>query len=131
MKLSYLPLFSIPLSVCFGSLAVLAAPLPLRVGQCSNTTVKWVGTRLEDANHQPIPDSGSSIRFSNGGYQVSYDTLDAIAKSRPGDQVKLCLMSIPSPCPPGDNRGKIYQTLNLRTGKSWTLPDSQHFCGGA
>lgn len=40
-------------------------------------------------------------------------------------------MSLPQHCPPGDNRGKIYTTTNMRTVKSWTLPDSEHRCGGA
>ena len=31
----------------------------------------------------------------------------------------------------GDQRGRIYQARNLRTGGTWTLPDSQHSCGGA
>jgi hypothetical protein len=121
---------------CFGLLISpfpgVAAPLPTKIGQCSNTTVKSVGTRLEDGQtHQPILDSGSAITFTNGGYQVSYDTVAAIQKSHPKDRVQLCLKSVPHPCPPKDNRGKVYQTLNLRTGQSWTLPDSEHSCGGA
>ena len=55
----------------------------------------------------------------------------AIARSRPGDPIRLCLVSIPKHCPPGDDRGRFYKATNLRTGKSWTLPDSEHMCGGA
>jgi hypothetical protein len=51
--------------------------------------------------------------------------------SKPRDPVKLCLISIPKNCPPGDNRGKVYTATNLRTKKTFTLPDSQHSCGGA
>ena len=61
----------------------------------------------------------------------SYDTVAAIIKSRPGDPVKMCLVSIPRGCPPGDNRGRMYKTTNLRTHGVWTLPDAEHRCGGA
>jgi hypothetical protein len=103
-----------------------AAPLPKRVGQCSETTVKSVDYRLEGA-----PDSGSAISYVNGGYQVSYDTIPAIRRSRRGDRVRLCLIELPTDCPKGDDRGKIYRATNLRTGQSWEAPDSQHSCGGA
>jgi hypothetical protein len=45
--------------------------------------------------------------------------------------VRICLVSLPQNCPPGDTRGRIYKTTNLRTRQSWTLPDSEHSCGGA
>ena len=64
-------------------------------------------------------------------HQVSYDEVPDIARSRPGDPIRLCLVSIPKHCPPGDDRGRFYKATNLRTGKSWTLPDSEHMCGGA
>ena len=100
--------------------------MPDQVGQCRITSVKKIDTRLEGT-----PGSGSAIEFTNGGYQVSYDTVPAIEKSLPGDQVKFCLVSIPANCPAGDARGREYKTENLRTGESWTLPDSEHECGGA
>jgi len=103
-----------------------AQGLPTRVGQCSTTRVKQVTTRLENT-----PGSGSAIEFVNGGSQVSYDQVAAVDRSRPGDPVRMCLVSIPKHCPPGDDRGRIYKTTNLRTRGSWSLPDSQHMCGGA
>lgn len=110
----------------------LAAGLPIRVGQCAATTVKRVETRLVDGStNQPMPGSGSAITFANGGYQVSYDTIAAITASRAGDPVRLCLVSIPEGCPPGDARGRQYKATNLRTKASWTLPDAEHSCGGA
>jgi len=112
--------------------AASAAPLPKHVGQCALTKVKSVETRLEDGDtHEPVEGSGSAVSFVNGGYQVSYDTVAAVEHSRAGDRVKLCLVSIPHPCPPGDNRGRQYRTTNLRTHKSWLLPDAEHMCGGA
>ncbi len=62
---------------------------------------------------------------------MSYDKVQEIIRSRVGDPVLMCLVEIPQDCPPGDDRGKIYTTTNLRTQESWTLPDSQHSCGGA
>ena len=102
-----------------------AEELPTEVGACSETTIKDIGYRLGD------PDSGSAISYANGGVQVSYDTIPEIHRSRVGDPVKLCLVSIPEDCPPGDDRGKVYSASNLRTGESWEAPDSQHSCGGA
>jgi hypothetical protein len=109
----------------------LADPLPTQIGQCSRSTISTIGTRLEGEAGAPVPDSGSAIGFANGGGQVSYETVLPIARSRLGDPVSICLVSIPRGCPPGDNRGRIYQTTNLRTRQSWRLPDSQHSCGGA
>lgn len=112
--------------------AALAAGMPTHVGQCSTTTVTKVETRLaEGASDKPMPGSGSAIEFANGGYQVSYDQLAAVDRSRPGDPVRICLVSLPENCPPGDNRGRMYKTTNLRTRGAWTLPDSEHSCGGA
>lgn len=112
--------------------AALADPLPTQVGQCTSTTIKDVTTRLQDgATNKPIPGSGSAVDFANGGYQVSYDTIAAITQSRAGDPVTMCLVSIPKGCPPGDRRGLTYKTTNLRTHGFWTLPDSEHMCGGA
>jgi hypothetical protein len=102
-----------------------ADALPTEVGACSETTIEDIGYRLGD------PDSGSAISYANGGSQVSYDTIPEIHRSRVGDPVKLCLVSLPEDCPPGDDRGKVYSASNLRTGESWEAPDSQHSCGGA
>jgi hypothetical protein len=107
-----------------------AGALPTRVGACVATTIESVETRLVDGS-TPVPDSGSAVRFANGGYQVSYETVPAIEESRKGDRVRMCFISTPLNCPPGDNRGKVYYTTNLRTKKSWKLPDSEHSCGGA
>jgi hypothetical protein len=106
--------------------AATAANLPRRVGQCVETRVKEVATRLENT-----PGSGSAIDFENGGYGVSYEQVPAVDNSRAGDPVTLCLVSIPKGCPPGDNRGRRYRATNKRTGQSWTLPDAEHMCGGA
>ena len=121
-----------PVAILLTAGLAAADPLPTQVGQCTNTAIKDVTTRLQDgATNRPIPGSGSAVDFANGGYQVSYDTIAAIDQSRPGDPVTMCLVSIPKGCPPGDKRGITYKTTNLRTHGVWTLPDSEHMCGGA
>lgn len=105
---------------------------PMRVGTCALTRVKLVGTRLGDGStNRPVRGSGSAVEFRNGLSQVSYEQIPAVDHSRPGDPVYVCLMKLPHNCPPGDNRGKLYTTTNLRTAESWTLPDAEHMCGGA
>lgn len=114
-----------------------AAPLPRRLGACSPTFIREILYRLSaaDANgvQIPIAGSGSAVSYTNGGYQVSYDMVPAIHSSREGDPVELCLSFVPdcSGAPRGDGRGRVYRGRNLRTGGTWTLPDSQHSCGGA
>jgi hypothetical protein len=108
------------------SCAAAEAANATRIGQCVETRVKEVGTRLENT-----PGSGSSITFTNGGGQVSYEQVPEVDRSRPGDRVSMCLVSVPEDCPPGDDRGRTYKTTNKRTGQSWTLPDAEHMCGGA
>lgn len=127
-------LFTLPILSTFLAIPVYAAPptdLPDQIGTCVFTHVKSVETRLQEAGGKPIPDSGSAINFVNGGYQVSYDQIPEVDSSQVGDRVMMCLAFVPSNCPVGDDRGKIYTTTNFRTGRSWTLPDSEHDCGGA
>jgi len=108
------------------------APPRLAVGTCVRTTIREVSQRLEDGTtHRPMPGSGSAVEFANGLYQVSYDQVPEVNRSRRGDPVFVCLMRLPQHCPPGDVRGKLYTTTNLRTEESWTLPDAEHGCGGA
>jgi hypothetical protein len=114
---------ALSLTVC---LTAQAADLPKKVGDCVNTTIKSVGTRLDG-----VPDSGSAVSFANGGYQVGYDRVPAIEQSKRGDPVSMCLVSVPQNCPKGDDRGRTYRTTNQRTHQSWTLADSSHSCGGA
>jgi hypothetical protein len=123
----FIAILSIPLSALAQT-----GEVPRRVGECANTTIKSVETRLSDfETKQPIPGSGSAVTFENGEYQVSYDTVPAIEQSKVGDPIRMCLVSVPSNCPKGDYRGREYRTTNLRTRQSWTLTNSQHMCGGA
>jgi hypothetical protein len=109
-----------------------AQGLPTREGTCVYTRIAQLQHRLQSGENGPfVPDSGSAVRFDNGGYQVSYEELDTVRHSRKGDPVLMCLIRIPKGCPPGDARGRIYTTTNLRTMESWTMSDSEHGCGGA
>jgi uncharacterized protein YecT (DUF1311 family) len=103
-----------------------SAALPRSVGVCSLTTVSRVGTRLDQT-----PGSGSDIMEANGAGQVSYDQMPAADVSRRGDPALVCLVGLPSDCPPGDDRGKTYAVANLRTLGAWSSADSEHMCGGA
>ena len=108
------------------------AQRPARVGTCALTRISNVTQRLEDGvTRRVIPDSGSAVSFANGLYQVSYDQVAAVNRSQRGDPVYICLMKLPENCPPGDDRGRLYTTTNLRSEESWTLPDAEHGCGGA
>ena len=104
----------------------LSPALPTYVGACSLTTITQVATRLDG-----IAGSGSDVREANGAAEVSYDQIPASDASRRGDPALVCLVSLPSNCPPGDDRGKTYAVANLRTLGAWSAPDSEHMCGGA
>lgn len=101
--------------------------LPKAPGQCISTQVARVAPRLNGGDYE----SGTSVTFTNGGYQVSYDREPALIGSNPGDRVVMCLTAIPQNCPVGDDRGRSYMVTNLRTRQTWSLGDSQHICGGA
>lgn len=109
-----------------------AKGVPKNTGQCVTTRITWTGNRFfnEDPSLRGYR-IGSAVIFANGGFQVSYETVPEIEESKVNDQVRMCLVSIPKNCPKGDDRGREYFTTNLRTKKSWRLPDSQHYCGGA
>jgi uncharacterized protein len=109
------------------------AALPKQVGECVVTSIAKIGDRFGAPIGATARENqmGSAVGYANGGYQVSYDWVAALAHSRVGDRVRMCLVSIPQDCPPGDDRGRYYKTTNLRNRESWELPDAQHMCGGA
>jgi len=110
----------------------LAEGMPKHTGDCLETKISNISNRLLDGTTgKPIAGSGSAVEFANGGLQISYDQVPEVDKSQRGDPVKICLVSIPKNCPKGDKRGRVYKTNNLRSKDSWTLPDSEHSCGGA
>jgi hypothetical protein len=76
-----------------------AGDLPKRQGDCADTAIKSIGTRLEG-----VPDSGGAVSFENGGDQVGYDRVPAIEQSKNGDPVRMGLVALPRNCPKGDDR---------------------------
>jgi hypothetical protein len=121
---------------CLAALTVanpaMSASMPDRLDACTRSTIAKLEHRLQGGNGgQFVPDSGSAVRFANGGYQVSYSEIEAVHNSKVGDPVLICLVLLPSDCPRGDTRGKVFTTTNLRTLESWTMPDAEHSCGGA
>ncbi|MFD0985901.1 lysozyme inhibitor LprI family protein [Methyloligella solikamskensis] len=114
--------------------AKLTKGMPGKVGRCTKSKIASITTRFGEELVEPedeLDSSGSAVTYANGGYQVSYDYIPELAASEIGDEVLICLVSLPEDCPPGDDRGKYYSTTNVRTGGAWSLPDSQHMCGGA
>lgn len=105
--------------------------LPTKILSCGGTVITDIGARLEGDNDFK---TGAHVEFKNKGITIAYQedpSLPAIRNSKVGDHALMCLVFIPKNCPPGDDRGRIYTVTNLRTLESWTLPDSQHSCGGA
>jgi hypothetical protein len=96
------------------------------VGQCFATKVHDTGFRLEG-----IPDSGTAVTFEDGHSMVDYSVSRTASRWRPGDPVKLCVVSLPTDCPKDDNRGVRYKATNIRAKNAWTAADSEHECGGA
>lgn len=107
-------------------------PLPSSIGRCGFTHIKTLTARLgDDPLATASPEAGSAATFTNGGAAVSYDREPGLAGSRVGDPVVMCLISIPRDCPQGDLRGRVYYGVDLAGKGTWSLPDSQHLCGGA
>ena len=89
-----------------------------------NAPCRW----LQQSADSRIRQRGAFCKWRLSGFLRH---VAAIEQSKKGDPVRMCLVSIPHPCPKGDDRGRVYKTTNLRTHKSWSLPDSEHMCGGA
>jgi uncharacterized protein len=104
---------------------------PATIGACAMTHIAGRGSRFSETIPDEDNGEGSRVGYVNGVSLVSYDHEAAIVDSRLGDQVVTCLISTPRDCPAGDDRGKGYITLNLRTKGVWNFGDSQHMCGGA
>ncbi len=96
-----------------------------KLGACFLTRVKAVTTRLVD-----VPGSGTSILYDDGHAQVSYDRVAPAERSRRGDPVRLCAVSVPQGCPAKDFRGVVYRATDLAARRTWLMPNAEHQCGG-
>ncbi len=114
---------------------VMEPHLPKTVGHCTRTKIASITGRFGEVLKAPKPGgdegSGTAVAYANDAHQVSYSYEEQVALSHIGDEVLLCLSSIPRNCPPGDDRGRVYSATNIKSGGSWIMPDSQHSCGGA
>jgi hypothetical protein len=99
-----------------------------RLGSCYVSHITAVEGRLVGV---PAEESGSQVEFRNGVFQVSYDLVPPVVRSRVGDKVTMCVVELSKDCPRGDFRGVVYRTHNWRTKENWTLPNAEHNCGGA
>jgi hypothetical protein len=94
-----------------------AESMPTREGACAWTKISRLEHRLQDGtNGKFIGDSGSAVVFANGAYQVSYEELIAIHKSKAGDRVLMCLVHIPRDCPAGDARALLHHYQHAHAG---------------
>lgn len=106
--------------------------MPRKVGECFETTITSITDRYgEDLAPRPKKgtDPGTIVRFSNSGVQVSMRRENSIVHSQVFDKVNMCLVEVPKECP-GDLRGRVYKTTNLRTKESWSLANDITNCGG-
>ena len=106
--------------------AVAKDPAPTVPGQCVATTITKLNHRFEDD-----PGSGSFVEYATGTIGVEYDEIPEVGRAKVGDKVELCLVSLPEDCPAGDERGKFYAAVDLRTQELWQMYDAEHLCGGA
>jgi hypothetical protein len=106
--------------------------MPRKVGECFETTITSITDRYGDDIAERAKkgvDPGTIVRFSNSGVQVSMRREKSIVRSQVFDKVNLCLVEVPKECP-GDLRGRVYRTTNLRTKESWSLANDVKNCGG-
>jgi len=99
-----------------------------KVGECYLTRITWIGSRFGD---NPSNDAGTQVGYDIGLDLVDYSYVAAVARSRVGDQVRVCVHDLPQDCPGYDLRGIEYKSRNLRTDERWIMSDSQHMCRGA
>lgn len=116
--------------------------IPVRIGDCVTTQIEDKSTRFSGAT--PGDTGGEMyVSFTNsvGLYLTNIPHLPAnanpdayMARTRDfalGDTIRLCLVSLPEDCPPGDDRGKGYSVTNLKNQLSFIGIDAWHSCGGA
>ena len=86
-------------------------------------------TRVADIAAEPGSTSPAAIRYRDGVIQAFDSDMLGHVETRPGDPIKLCLVSFTRDCGDDDPLpGRTYATGNLRTGAAWTLPDVRSSC---
>lgn len=118
-------------------------PLPKKVGKCVDSTISDKYTRFENVDAGEDGGGEVSVAFENE-LALFIQTISNFPKTANpdkymfttndfalGDKVKLCLKELPTDCPKGDDRGKVYTVTNYKNNKSFVGIDSWHLCGGA
>lgn len=100
-----------------------------KVGTCYSARITSLWTH--SGGHRRYPYAGTQVEFDIGLTQVEYSYVGAVARSRVGDAVRVCVHDLPEDCPGYDLRGIGYRATNLRTDERWVMGDSQHVCRGA
>ncbi len=95
----------------------LAQRVPEKIGECVRTHIQEVKTRFGEPIDYSNEESGTTISNENGSFQISYDRA-GLFEIAAGQDVVICLMSIPQDCPEGDGRGRTYYTFNLATARN-------------
>jgi hypothetical protein len=114
--------------------------LPTQIGDCVETEIVDKFFRLWAPDDPDMPQEEYGIgkevvlKLPNNFFLYT-DLIGDRALASPdyaaGNPVQLCLLSIPTDCPPGDDRGKEYSLLDRKTGYQAVHIDSWHLCGGA
>ena len=99
--------------------------------KCTWTRVTDVGSRFADTPPLPDGSNGISVSFKSGLSLISYSSHPAIAATKVGSRVQVCLVQEMRGCPPGDDRGKTYRVYDPLQGIAWSMGEDLHICGGA
>src|SRR4051794_6056195 len=77
--------------------------VPHRVGHCDVTRITAISGRLDPSR---FDSSGWTVSFADGLHVVSGLAVPGgVRLARVGDAARVCLVSIPHPCPARDERG--------------------------
>lgn len=117
-----------------------APQLPTPIAECIETEIAGKFFRLWDLNDPEMPVEEDAIgkeivlKLPDGMFLYTEHIGDRFLASdnfAVGNPVQLCLVSLPTDCTPGDDRGKEYSLLDRRTGFGGVYVDAWHVCGGA
>jgi uncharacterized protein YecT (DUF1311 family) len=116
--------------------------LPAKLNACAEMTLVNKLTRFEGA--KPGDAGGEVFVEVNSGIGFFIEAIAGLPKGedpdkymfhtqdfKEGDPLTVCLIKIPTGCPPGDNRGRAYSITNSRNKKSFSGYPDWHSCGGA
>jgi hypothetical protein len=105
------------------------ATVPHRVGHCDLTRITAISGRIAPSRY----DSGGwTVAFADGLHVVSGLAVPGgVRLARVGDPARVCLVSIPHPCPAHDERGRLFRVTDMRVHRTYLAPNAWHGCGGA